>query len=574
MNLNQLRKVLRHFQVLLMIVSSAWMGMSCKTAGRDSLVKNDFIAPDTAEFTVSGTDYVDLEAEYANKTAEQRLRRARVLASYRARAVGFFLKCYIEDKEEGDANFNYGRFNGAVRVGTDTSSSIQAESGLRYSFRFSFQIAGYRDLIRRIQEDQKLDAKAKTFTIQTAELPNRLMAKLPPGDEWFRSEPYQSFNPATLKEPLRPVQAEITEQIPSRDAYLPIDELTAKGKLSMSVHFGWDGESEAGPGGVRNDIVLGRQLFEEFVKRGFTPPVAKASDYQPFSKETQPLFKTITINGKKVRVEVSIYFAGQPSKNIPGPDPETNEGGQQALDQLINSFATQQVIAYLGHSGMGAGFNMSNWDRADVGTLTPGAIATMKMLPSFQLVLVDGCQTYYLADSFWQNPAKTQHKHLNLITSLGFTDASSFHTILQVSDALTAQEDGRMIAPRIQTMLKALNPDLPPHLSPSKAFRTGPNAADEDPIFPVYGVHGIEQNPTRNPLADPTHLCRSCTDWSDCGGDGAICAGASGHKFCSFGCTADAGCGAGYVCRKTRMQATFGAGICQPVEACSKETSP
>jgi hypothetical protein len=82
---------------------------------------------------------------------------------------------------------------------------------------------------------------------------------------------------------------------------------------------------------------------------------------------------------------------------------------------------------------------------------------------------------------------------------------------------------------------------------------------DDDPLFPVYGMHGVESNPRSNPLADRDTFGNACHNASSCGtGDGNICHTFQDQTFnpnlpkdslkkspagsCTLSCINDSGC--------------------------------
>lgn len=67
-------------------------------------------------------------------------------------------------------------------------------------------------------------------------------------------------------------------------------------------------------------------------------------------------------------------------------------------------------------------------------------------------------------------------------------------------------------------------------------------------MTPLYGVHGIDDNPRDNPLADKDVLCSACGSHDDCGGQGNLCVGLEGGSFCATKCQTNDDCPGGYAC--------------------------
>jgi len=567
----------RRFQVALIGLLMGGL-VACKSTSGPK-VKDDFSAPGAREYWISGVDSVTLEPEYAGKPEPLRLERAHYLAGIRRVAVAWFLNAYLADKEAGDPNIYWGKFNAQVRFGNDTDQvEVRKLAALSYAFDFKFGVAGYTDLIARIATDLHLKAGAHTFSLPMPNLNNALMAELKTHHEWFRDEPWDFWGPqATPAEEQRQVTMQIEAQPTYSDAYLPIDKLVADGHMSIAVHFGWDGENP----GRRNDIALSEVMFEQLRQMGFQVPSPTFASYQPFKPETAPFKKSIKVNGKDVSVEVRVYFGGQHGNGVEvaGPDITTDAGGKIVGAEMRRSLAGKQVVVYIGHSGIRRGFNLADWNQTAEGNLSPVELATLPMLNSFQMVVAEGCQTYYLADAFWQNPAKRNRENLNLITSNGFTASASITTATRLIKALTNQSTAagppQMISPRVSTVLAALNRDykipFPRNAMAGSAHLT--EGDEDDPLFPVYGLHGVAEDPRTDPLASAKSICEPCRDKLSCGGDGNICSRMSdGRTYCTLGCTDDLGCaqavGAGYRCHAPANAGE--AGVCVPVaSACN-----
>ena len=550
---------------------------ACKTT-HGSTLKEDYIAAGAREFWVSGSDTVTLEPEYAAKTEEQRLSRASFLANARRMAVAWILNAYLADKEAEDSNLHWGKFNAQVRFGSEgQKTDVVKQNGLIYSFNFKFNVAGYSDLIERIMADQGASPASRQFSLPMPNLNNALMSQLKLHNEWFRDDPWEFWDPSrTPANEQRILGLTIEPQKVNSDAFFPFDQLVASGRLPISVHFGWDGENP----GKRNDIVLAEVMFKKLVAMGFKAPASDFSTYQPYKSGTLPFRKSIVVNDREVSVEVSVYFGGQfaDGVRVAGPDITTDAGGKEVAATMKRSLAANRVVIYIGHSGVRRGFNLADWNKTDEGNVPPTELATLPMMDSYQLVVAEGCQTYYLADSFWQNPAKRNRKNFALISSLGFTSSDSITTATRLIKAFTTQKmnGGKpaMTTPRVSTVLAALNKDYKDPFAYNKpAASTSPRLAlttidGDDPLFPVYGLHGIEEMPHYDPLANLASICRPCSAGVSCGGDGNICLAGRGD-YCTVACTDDAGCSfptlTKFSCLKPVGAKAGDAGECMPV---------
>src|SRR5262249_19606254 len=132
---------------------------------------------------------------------------------------------------------------------------------------------------------------------------------------------------------------------------------------------------------------------------------------------------------------------------------------------------------------------------------------------------------------FFKNPNKADRKSLNVVTTTSFANADIIDGTLAVVDALTRETSGRVTAQTVSQLTRALD------------------HAQGDGFTTMYGVHGVDENPHHDPLFDPAALCRPCTTNDACGADGNRCTRvASDLAACTYGCTSDTGCPAGYAC--------------------------
>jgi hypothetical protein len=168
----------------------------------------------------------------------------------------------------------------------------------------------------------------------------------------------------------------------------------------------------------------------------------------------------------------------------------------------------------------------------------PAEYPTLPLLPSFQLLLIDGCQTYArFTDGFRQNPLKKgpngELVNMDIVTTVSYSwdGVESMEAILF---ALVGQRSQQQVKPATwDDVLRMVN--APPY----------------DTIF--FGVNGIDNDPHSHPYARPELLGQSCTSASGCGGEGNLCvrpSPAARQKVCATVCLDDAGCPAEHKCSK------------------------
>ncbi|MDF1566368.1 MAG: lamin tail domain-containing protein [Deltaproteobacteria bacterium] len=478
---------------------------------------DNYLAPTAREYRVEGTTTVTLEASYAGLPEDQRLERARELVSLKQVVIAWFLNAYLIDKSSHDDNKDYGGFRGMTKNGSWEDLNLTLVSGETYTFQFMQEVGGANDLIDRL--DTRVDAEGvHHFDLIVGKISNTDMAKLETNAEWYRSSPWSDFNPATV-DPARveTLDLKITPQPRSIDAWIDYGRLFNDGKLTVSAHFGWDYHKEY-------HLVHSEAVYDWLIARGFESPVGS---YDEYLRDSGPLKRTIQANGKAVEVEVSLFW-GKPGTDT---DPDTAAGGIQLEDDLRAALATNDVIIYSGHSGAFYGFAMANWRMTDEGDLDDSEVPGLTLPSKYQVVLAEGCDTYGMGQAFMMNPAKTARDNIDVITTTSFSNAGTASTVTDFLRAVLGTDaEGNQVAKKYGELLSDLD-------SNSSWFHT------------MYGVHGIDDNPHAHPYGNPAGLCGECKEDADCGGAGNLCAKLNDQeRVCSFECTADDGCPAGYKC--------------------------
>lgn len=513
---------------LALFAAGAPLGCSTSASddGAEMLDSNlDFYSESAREYFVSGTSTVTLEAELATASEEAKLARAKELASLKNVAISWFLNQYVAEKEHDDANRNYGGFGALTKFASESDATITKTGDLTYSFTYRVEVAGKKELIASIPGTEDAGG-GKTFELAMGKVPNADLAKLEMNNEWYRKAPWDKFDPQTQPaDRLETITLTIVPQPGSSDAYLPYDRLFADGELTIGVHFGWDYHA-------RYDIQGSRAFYNWLVdSQGFRSPV---TGYEELLRTSGPLTKTIRANGRDVRVRLWLHHPGDASQNVPGPDPDTDEGGRELEADVRESLKSREVIIWAGHSGPLYGFALANWKKTAEGDLDDSEIPTLELPRTYQLVVANGCHTYAFGQAFWQNPAKADHSNVNVITTTSFSNAGTDGSARRVVAALTSQTNGRFAASRIS--------DLASELDGAQGY-----------FDTMFGVHGIDANPKHNPLSDRSALCAACASDADCGADGNRCSQISStERVCTTGCVDDSACAPGYACKSLR----------------------
>jgi hypothetical protein len=416
------------------------------------------------------------------------------------------------------------------KAGDYASLELRKVNDTTWEFKFAQIIAGRTDLRRR------LPLSGDVLTLEIGKPSNEDLAKLETNHEWYREAPWSAWDPAKVaaaqKETLR---LTMREETASPDAWWDYDRLLADGKLDIDVYFGWDYHDGY-------HLKHSRQLYSWLVGRGFRSPV---SSFDRLTRKSAPLTRTIRADGRSVKVEVRILY-GKPGSDT---DPDTDAGGKVLEDEMRASMKARDVIVYSGHSGSFYGFALANWKKTEEGDFDDADIVTAEMAEKYQVILAEGCDTYQIGQAFLDNPAK-RGANVDVITTTSFSDASSPATVETFLARLIELDSQGRHRPRT---LKSLLEDL--------------DAAGGWGFHTMYGIHGIDDDPTLHPYAREDKLCAKCSANADCGGVGNSCitVGTSGRR-CAAACTDDSGCPVGYACKKvaSTSTSTIYASMCVP----------
>jgi hypothetical protein len=207
-------------------------------------------------------------------------------------------------------------------------------------------------------------------------------------------------------------------------------------------------------------------------------------------------------------------------------------------EDMAESLETRDAIIFSGHSGPFFGFALANWKKTDFGDFDDDDIRVAKM-PSnrYQVVLAEGCDTYQIGTAFKENPNKVG-KNIDVVTTMSFSDASTPVAVMHFMNALLARDTQARLRPMpVSQMLTRLD--------------------DVDFGFhPMYGMHGIDDNPKLVPFAHVENFGKTCSVNADCGGPGNLCIGSASKKVCTAACTTDDACGVGNKCKLVASSST------------------
>ena len=480
---------------------------------------DDFFSVSAQEYLLEGSSTVVLDAAMASRPAAERLEAATKLIGLKQIAIAWFVTQYLVDKEEEDPNAHFGGFGGMAKAGAYQDLAIR-ERADKVTFDFTFRqiAAGGRSLMTKLPT--RLVGGKTVFDLEIGRPSNTELAQLETNHEWYRNAPWDGWNPAAVAAAQKEkITFAISKERASTDAFFDMARLTADGTLDMDVYFGWDYHSEY-------HLKHSKMLFTWLKDQGFRAPVTTWDKLTPTSGA---FTRTVKADGKTVNVEVRMYF-GKPGTST---DPDTDAGGRVLEGLALESLAKRDVIIYSGHSGPFYGFALANWKKTEEGDLDDADIRVAAMpRDRYQVVLAEGCDTYQLGTAFKENPNKAG-KNVDIITTTSFSDASSPASVENFVSALLARDSLARLRPQpVSTLLTRLD-------GASAGFTS------------MYGMHGIDDNPTVVPWAKTANFGKKCSANADCGGPGNLCVSTARGKQCTAACTGagDGGCGTGYTCK-------------------------
>jgi hypothetical protein len=479
---------------------------------------DDFFSTSAVEWILEGKSTIVLDASFATRPLADRQAAAKKLIGLKQIAIAWFITQYLVDKEDEDANHDFGGFGGMAKAGAfeDLAISERADK-LTYDFTFKQLAAGGKGLTSKLPI--RVAGGKQVFDLEIGRPTNEEMNKLETNSEWYRQAPWDGWDPSKVAADKKEnITFSIAREKASTDGFFDIARLTADGKLDIDVYFGWDYHSDY-------HLKHSKEFMTWLKGQGFTAPVAS---WDKLTRTSGAFKRTVKADTKSVTVEVRIFF-GKPGTET---DPDTDAGGVILENEARNSLKVRDVVVYSGHSGPFYGFALANWRKTSEGDLDDADMRTMDLPSSkYQVVLAEGCDTYQIGEAFKENPNKLG-KNVDIITTTSFSNASTPAAVEDFISALLARDSTQRLRPQpVSTLLTKLD-------SASWGFTT------------MYGMHGIDDNPKLVPFAKTANFGKTCSANADCGGPGNLCVttGSLGKK-CTAACAETSGCGTGYTCK-------------------------
>jgi len=493
--------------------------------------EDNYRSSNALEFLATASAEVSLDAAQASLSDAERLDKANELVSARLLQIGWFLNLWVADKEPEDANKSYGGYHAMARNASVKSLTVEPIDALRFRFNFEATIAAQSAFLSLLSGESK--DGGKLVDLKMAKLSN---AELLAGT-WQSRYGVHDWNPANDAPDTVDTLPVLVKASPrSSNAYRDYRRLYADRKLLVGAQFGFDYNSG------RQDLANARQLYDDLLAIGFHSPVAT---YAELALDSAPLTRTAVIGGDTVEVEVKLVHPGMVA------DPGASADALKLRNALLDLLATREVVLFNGHAGVSGRLLPANFQATSAGNILPTEYPTLPLYDGFQILLIEGCQTYArFTDGFRQNPKKRgpagELANMDIVTSTSYTwtsqGAESMEAILF---PLVGRREPEQVKPSTwDDVLRTLN--APPS---STAF---------------MGVNGIDGDPHAHPYGQLEKLGAACTRAAQCGGEGNLCARQStgGARACATVCLDDAGCPADYRCAHVAQRGTISTSAC------------
>ena len=494
--------------------------------------EDSFRSPAALEFLAKADATVTLAEADRSLTDAQRMDKAKELVSAKLLQIGWFLNLYVSDKEDEDANKTYGGYHAMARNSSVKSLSITAVDAVTFTFNFEATIAGQNSFLNVLPGTAASGGKA--IQLKLGKLSNEELL----AGTWQTSYGVHDWDPNKVTaDKLETLPMTVTKAPRSANAYLDYGRLYADGKLEVGAQFGWD--YNAG----REDLANAEQLFDELVGIGFALPPGVTA-FKDLKLDSAPLTRKGTFNGKTVDISVKLVH--------PGMVANVTTDGAQLRAALLDLLKTKEVVLFNGHAGVSGRLLTADFRSNALGTIAPTEYPSLALKAGYQILLIEGCQTYArFTDGFRANPAKRgpsgELKDMDIVTSTSYTWTSQgAESMEQILFPLIGRDGAKNVKPVTwDDVLREMN--APPS---STAF---------------MGVNGIDNDPHGHPYARTDLLGKSCTAATTCGGEGNLCvkkSASSTAKVCASVCIDDAGCPSAYRCASVATTGTLSGRAC------------
>jgi hypothetical protein len=462
---------------------------------------DNYLSPTSREYSLWGMGEVQLEAEWADRTADERAAEVQTRLGDRFKAYAHFVNVYLTDKTSHDSNAGYGGFSGLVRkTSLDWIREPVDDAELVWAFIWELEMGGPRDLMDRLPFETRPDGTQV------------LMVTMPAlTDAQLRAGSYSdSFDPGTYGGPTTQIEVMVDPVAESVDAWPAYDQLFADGLLDVAVIVGGDYNAE------RYDLRAAREIYAWLKRAGYRH---ESADFAALTIDAAPFTKTIRVEGREVAVQVTLLH----------PDVVEDAALDQLRARIVQAYEAMDVVIYDGHAGQDPNYSGIVYHYNPRHAISANGLAELNLPEKYQLFVFNGCKTYSAyPEAVYRNARKTT-ANLDVVSTVSFSWLTMQpYTTSGLLNELLATAGGAHDPRTYGEVLATINKDANWNV--------------------YYGVHGLDDNSHRNPYADEASLCRTCARDAECPGQGNRCVRFDWGSACGVECTSDAGCPDGYAC--------------------------
>jgi len=397
-----------------------------------------------------------------------------------------------------------------LRQATPTGSEIAIANGAA-SFDYKIQVAGPNNLLDSLPLKTQGEKRVLTVTFNGALGEN--VQDGGAGDAAPSTNTGDSIDLSWAPAPR------------SADAFPMYRELFEDG-LDIYIQVGGDHNTPA------NDLVEAEAIFDELVRMG----LKGVQSFKSLSLDSPPMEGKIAAFGSSVAIRVKLVHASM------APDDHL----ERLNDAYKANAKTADVVIYKGHAGLRSSYNGLVMHYNPRVAITMDEFKALELPSKQQIFLYDGCETYSgYADKLYEHPNKTPN-NTDIITTGNYSTLHRAETTRSLLRSLTETVNGQFRPLSWDAIIKRMN------------------ASNASKWSPIYGVHGLDDNPKISPLADPSKIGASCNTAGDCGALDSLCLKTSSGSVCGAACSDTSACTNGYVCTQINSQSFPDLSECVP----------
>lgn len=347
---------------------------------------DNYVSTNAREFILSGTATVELPADFADLSAEEKQSTLDRLVERRLSTVAWAVRRHVDaviDTVNDDDNANdVEYFTFYKRDANEAEPATLVEGADTASFEFRIELVGSYYLMSKIAPEQ---GSTRSFELTVD----------------------GEAGPLTVK----------VEGSASRDAFPQYDALFEDGVYDIAVHFG--GDYNEG----RFDLETAKWMVQTLLDGGWLNE--EVTHFDELTIDSPPFTRQLIIEGKVVEARVKIVHSDMVDAS---EEHKLSEAAKESLK-------TADVFMYSGHAGPGAGFILDYQPRHEI---RASEFASLDLPEKYQIYVFDGCQTYRTyVDDLLKNPNKS-FDNLDIVTTVNTTPFSvGYQTIWEFMYWLT-----------------------------------------------------------------------------------------------------------------------------------------